>query len=120
MSETKTEAGDTSRAVARSPLPWRVGLTDCCTVFDANDDLVALVSYMGRTVAETRANTRLIAAAPDLLAACEKAVEAMCNRDSGDADTNWGKLYFLEEIDACTAAITACEAAIAKATEATP
>ena len=48
-------------------------------VYGANDTLILPHLILGRTPAEQHANARLIAAAPDLLAACEAVMEALEN-----------------------------------------
>jgi hypothetical protein len=40
-------------------------------------------SLQGRTLIEAKANAKLIAAAPELLNACIKAAEQICNHESG-------------------------------------
>lgn len=62
-----------------TPGPWRAGQGGFADkVLDTADmpGVVAEVWYFGRTAEERRANTRLIAAAPDLLEACKAVVAA--------------------------------------------
>ena len=82
-----------------TPGPWRTSGTQSFYVF-AGDEVV--------TNGSTQANARLIAAAPDLLAALESLFEhcAMVHKQWGDGDNT-------RQADA---AINAARAAIAKAT----
>jgi len=75
---------------------WRLSAGDECTVFDGADKKLVTVpcgGLSGRTVGEAEDCARLIAAAPDLLAAAEKALNFIANTerelgitlDSGDA-----------------------------------
>lgn len=67
--------------------PWRIGDFGQ-TVFGPKTEEPApvTIAYMAKpsprvNIAERKANTKLIAAAPDLLAACKAAVEEVLSRD---------------------------------------
>lgn len=70
----------------------RLGITTAADGSFRGPEMIASVSRYHRRAGEQAANARLIAAAPDLLAACE-ALEAAsaCERDDDDADV-WVQL----------------------------
>lgn len=59
-----------------TPGPWHVGGSLASFVFDAKSEPIADPAF-GRSILETQANARLIAAAPALLAALEVADHAL-------------------------------------------
>lgn len=86
-----------------TPGPWMAcnagTLWDYFVWSDAADKSVCNIDYSEQSAAEVEANARLIAAAPELLAALQALAEVALYRD-GD----------------CTAQLTTARAAIAKAT----
>lgn len=70
-----------------TPGPWRVNDAEGYVYADAGDDEASRehveVGYLGRLVAESvpKGDRLLIAAAPDLLAACERMVHAYDDED---------------------------------------
>ena len=91
-----------------TPGPWGpIGIYDPCNIFggDGRRLVAATGGYQDSavdTLAENKANARLIAAAPDLLAACADARDALLNETGNPL--------------ALMAALVTLDAAIAKAT----
>ena len=86
--------------------PWRVGGTEQRVIFADNGDVVARIACYGEqseTPEADKANARLIAAAPELLAALQWAV--------GFIDT-----YASKASGPATPELNKCRAAIVKAT----
>lgn len=73
-----------------TPGPWRfiANHPGCIPAFDIRDAEGMMVAYLGhtRTPGQAEANARLIAAAPDLLAACERLSFAALRRESTMGD----------------------------------
>jgi hypothetical protein len=84
---TRTNKVPTTTDPKHSPTPWKVELLDAhrrnpVRVVNAHDGDVAVVALGdGVTREEAEANARLLAAAPDLLAACRDALEALADDD---------------------------------------
>lgn len=110
--------------VAHTPVPWRWDSDHNEITNDQGDCVVAVVVELGlrHKTGEVEANARLIAAAPELLAA---ALEAFMYTHAHAADCE-GVLKYDEPgmafdfTDGCTCFIARLKAAITKATGATP
>jgi hypothetical protein len=87
------------KKIKHTPGPW--------TITKTNDVVVGFDFVMspGKSSQEIRANAKLIAAAPDLLEACQYVVDWHRENDSGE-----GELFGLDFV-------TTCISAIRKATE---
>ncbi len=78
--------------------PWRVNDVEGYVYAEAGDDEASRkhveVGYLGRLVAESvpKGDRRLIAAAPDLLAACEAMISAHDRENEWDANYAIGKM----------------------------
>ena len=98
-----------------TPGPWTVGkgaLADCVMAGDP-PQVIAETWYAARKGSEIRANARLIAAAPDLLVACEaglKALEAIVTGLQESGKSGWEGSLSWEQNE-----MAAMRAAIAKA-----
>ncbi len=73
-----------------TPGPWRTGAGDFPTIYDRNHDKVAHClmrpeDESGDGQLTRLANAKLVAAAPDLLAAAQKALNECCDLISTDA-----------------------------------
>jgi hypothetical protein len=90
-----------------TPGPWHVGKTAPCIVYDDNGWGVANTVNHDRYVYAMQANARLIAAAPDMLAALQAILQGVKHDDTGDGYAE----IVLSTDDARTA-----RAAVAKAT----
>lgn len=96
-----------------TPAPWsttKIG----AQVRDASKRIIAFIAHYGMSAEERGANARLIAAAPDLLAACELVVDTH-NAFAIVREINWEKRGQQPRSD--PPYIKACRAAIARATE---
>ena len=70
---------------AHTPGPWVIGNACASQVFVPCGGALQNVCAPGRTDAERCANARLIAAAPDLLAACERAARHFTRHSTPEA-----------------------------------
>lgn len=68
-----------------TPGPWRLNRRFCFNVEDQNGRTIARINFDHETYDEAMANARLIAAAPDLLAATEAALALL----QADIPDNW-------------------------------
>ena len=71
---------NTKAFTGHSPSPWNAGKGGYADrVYDANDPMATVceIYYGGRSREEIAANRALIAAAPELLAACERMADAI-------------------------------------------
>lgn len=89
-----------------TPGPWGVDPKRSFRVLDVSDNTICSTGSCDHIRDQWEANAHLIAAAPDLLSACEEAFDAM--HDDGHERMGMGR------------AIEACRAAIAKAKGETP
>lgn len=97
-----------SRQTAHTPGPWEIHdnigrKSELGIVADAAPCIIAVMGNAKAWPAEARANARLIAAAPDLLAACQRIVD--CEDKQPGAN--------------CEACVKLARAAIARATSTT-
>lgn len=86
-----------------TPGPWVVDDDDGSIRTESGDEV--LVSYgdgEGHSLAATHADRMLVAAAPDLLAACETLVEAQRRADAGE---HGGFGFYVDAVDIARAAI---------------
>jgi len=91
--------------VAHTPEPWKyVEILGACFVYAGQREVL---SYRHSPDAENRANARLIAAAPELLAALQAEEEWRAREEDGALDPGW---------DYETMVVAKRRAAIAKAT----
>jgi hypothetical protein len=86
---------------AHTPGPWHADLPEKIHPRFVRDTAEVVIAYCDRGLEEAKANARLIAAAPELLASLRHAVEACEQEWIGDSEPAW---------------MIAARAAIAKAT----
>lgn len=112
-----------------TPGEWHVGGPHKCTIYDKYGQRLAN-SFEGvmaaqRTDSECAANARLIAAAPELLEACQTFAEWLRREDAGfpaetrfntpEGEAKWRE-WWAENLRLCALAQGQARAAIAKAT----
>lgn len=94
--------------VTHTPGPWIVnsedtGMNDSGTI-ESQSGVVIAPDIYGETTAEAGHNAHLIAAAPELLAACRYVAQYHRDHDSGE-----GELFGLDFVTTCIAAIAKAE-----------
>ena len=95
-----------------TPGPWMVTLDECKIVRVQDDHTTVLVAYLERGFDTQRANACLIAAAPELLEACHRVVEALypeAEQAAGDDEEHPIIEEHREIINQCRAAIAKAE-----------
>lgn len=109
-----------------TPGPWRTGGKDGRIIYAADGFAVADATvFHGRHEGEHSENARLIAAAPELLEACETFHEWMCREEAGfvkagnsretpEGEAAW-RAWYEENLRLCSLSQEQSRAAIAKA-----
>jgi len=112
MASNQTVTGDEA-SVAHTPGPWEIGDSakgESSLMVYCNDSLGSRVADLsicghGISTAQARANARLIAAAPELLAACKALDAALCDGFDTTQSRHAGRMALI----AARAAITKAE-----------